>query len=159
MARIWLVRHAEAGRRQEWTAERPDSERPLSPAGERQARRLSGSLRPHGVEAARRILSSPYLRCRQTVEPIGGELGLRLEDAAELIEGAPLAATLRLMEGAPQSVMCTHGDVVGNVIERLDNLGLLGPGDKTWEKGSTWVLHVAAGEIARAEYVPPPPVD
>ena len=157
-ARVWLVRHTEAGRRHEWTAG-PDSDRPLSREGERQAARLLDVLRPHGVGEARRVLSSPYVRCRQSVEPLASALGLPVEDAGALIEGAPLAATLRLVGAAPWAVMCTHGDVVGNLVERLDNLGLLGPREPTWEKGCTWVLRLAGTEIAGGEYVPPPPVD
>ena len=157
-ARVWLVRHAEAGRRQEWT-DGPDSGRPLTAEGWRQADRLLDALRPHGVEAARRILSSPYVRCRQTVEPMAATLGLPVEDAGELIEGAPLAATLRLIARAPGAVMCTHGDVVGNVVERLDHFGLLGPREPTWEKGSTWVLPLDGDEIVGGAYVSPPPVD
>ena len=158
-ARVWLVRHAEAGRRQEWTGG-PDSDRPLTAEGWRQADRLLDALRPHGVEAALRIFSSPYVRCRQTVEPMAAALGLPVEDAGELIEGAPLAATLQLIARAPGAVMCTHGDVVGNVVERLDHLGLLGPREPTWEKGSTWVLPLEAGDIvAGGAFVPPPPVD
>jgi 8-oxo-dGTP diphosphatase len=157
-ARVWLVRHAEAGRRDEWTG-KPDSERPLTPEGWLQAARLLDALRPYGVEAARRVLSSPYVRCLQTVEPLAAAVGQAVDDAGELIEGAPLAATLQLIATEPNSVMSTHGDVVGNVVERLDQLGLLEPRELVWAKGSTWILRLVDGELAGAEYVPPPPTD
>ncbi len=57
-----LVRHADAGSKQEWIG--PDADRPLSTVGWRQAKGLVGLL---GDFPAARLLTSPALRCRQTV--------------------------------------------------------------------------------------------
>ncbi len=126
------MRHAEAGDRDAWTA--PDEERPLSPEGERQAEGLVGALA--GFDIAR-ILSSPYLRCTQTVAPLAAARGLEVEDRDELAEGGGHAArmlVLGLLDG-PGVVLCTHGDVVEDV---LDGLGV--DRSEETEKGATWVL-------------------
>ena len=69
-----LVRHARAGSRKGW--EGPDIERPLSKKGRRQADGLVEMLEAAGVK---RIVSSPYVRCTQTVEPLAEALGLEIE--------------------------------------------------------------------------------
>ena len=127
-----LVRHAEAGDRDRW--EGPDEARPLTDRGHRQAEALAATLAGFGVS---RVLSSPYVRCVQTVEPLAGALGVTVEPSDELAEGSGRVALRRvrsLLEG-PATVLCTHGDVVEEV---LDGLGV--PRSAETEKGATWVL-------------------
>src|SRR4249919_144735 len=90
---IYLVRHAKAGSRRDWPAD--DDLRPLSPAGQRQAVRIGEALADVG---ATRIVSSPFVRCRQTLDPLAQRLRLPLELSDALAEGAPLTDTLRLFE-------------------------------------------------------------
>jgi phosphohistidine phosphatase SixA len=92
-----------------------------------------------------RLVSSPYLRCRQTVEPLAAALGLSLEEANELAEGAGREQMLRFVQrlGNATAILCTHGDLVEELL-----------GDES-EKGSTWVLAVENGEVKRLEYLPP----
>jgi phosphohistidine phosphatase SixA len=66
-------------------------------------------LRAHGV---RRVLSSPYVRCLQTVAP----LGLEIVPDDRLAEGAPAEATLNLLRTVEDAVACTHGDVIEAVV-------------------------------------------
>src|SRR6195952_4856382 len=63
-----LWRHAEAGD----PLDNPvaDLERPLSPKGERQARRVACWLNQFLPDSAR-VLTSPALRCQQTVAALG----------------------------------------------------------------------------------------
>ena len=149
---IYLVRHAKAGSRRAWTAE--DDLRPLPPAGRRQAERIADALIDVG---AKRIVSSPYVRCRQTLDPLAQRLRLPLELSDALAEGALLTDTLRLLEkmAAETSVLCTHGDVVENVIHHLASNGVEIDDDRL-EKGATWVLDTRDGEIVSARYVPAP---
>ena len=106
---VILLRHASAGDRDTWEGD--DRLRPLDKRGRKQAEKLRDILRGYGVT---RALSSPYVRCVQTVEP----LGLEVEVDERLAEGAPLAETLSLLEEADGAVACTHGDVIVNVLGR-----------------------------------------
>ncbi len=73
---LYVVRHAKAGIRAAWTG--PDQERPLTRRGRKQACRLVERFQGLDIE---RILSSPFLRCVQTVEPLGEARGLPVEVA------------------------------------------------------------------------------
>jgi len=106
---VVLLRHASAGNRDKWTGD--DRLRPLDKRGHKQAAALCNTLLPLGVT---RVLSSAYLRCVQTVAPLG--LEIELDD--RLAEGAPREETLELLAEADGAVACTHGDVIENVIGR-----------------------------------------
>jgi 8-oxo-dGTP diphosphatase len=135
-----LLRHASAGDRQEWDDE--DRLRPLDERGFAQAERLVEPLIELGVK---RVVSSPYLRCTQTVEPLARRLGKRIRLDAALAEGAPLDETLRLLEAAKKpTVFCTHGDVVVNVL------------DKELKKGAAAVLALDGGAIRRVGKIKAP---
>jgi len=150
---IYLVRHGKAGDRSEW--EDADDLRPLSKAGRRQAEKLVEQLADATVD---HIVTSPYVRCRQSVEPLAEQRRLPVDLADELAEGAPLADALRLVEKVAHehAVLCTHGDVAGDLLHHLDRKGIpLGDVVKL-EKGSTWVLEVEGSDIVSARYLPPP---
>jgi len=153
MPEILLVRHGAAGSRDAWAGD--DTKRPLTAKGERQAAGLVPLLRPFGVE---RVLSSPYVRCVQTVEPLGAALGLGVEHEGALGEGQGRAAAKLVRALAGHTVaLCTHGDIVPDVLEdlvRRDGIDL-GPAPRC-QKGSTWVLHVEGDRFTGAEYLPPP---
>jgi 8-oxo-dGTP diphosphatase len=104
-----LLRHASAGDRDDWDGE--DRLRPLDARGRRQAAELVELLRPFEL---RRVLSSPYVRCVATVEPLAAALGLWVEQDDRLAEGAgPAALDLVREDGV---VCCTHGDIVEEVL-------------------------------------------
>jgi broad specificity phosphatase PhoE len=150
---LLLIRHGHAGSRKEW--ERPDDQRPLSPKGRRQAEGLVRLLSPWAVQ---RILTSPFLRCLETVAPLAAEIGVEVEECPDLAEGNGPAA-LRLVRALVDDkvAFCTHGDVIPEVLvpladeDRLD----LGPRPRQ-AKGSTWVLESTAGRFVKATYLPPP---
>jgi 8-oxo-dGTP diphosphatase len=100
---IILLRHASAGDRAKWAGD--DRLRPLDKRGLKQAERLRDVLLAHDVK---RVLSSPYVRCTQTVAP----LGLEIEPDDRLAEGAPPKDTLELLGTLDGAVACTHGDVI-----------------------------------------------
>jgi phosphohistidine phosphatase SixA len=149
---VYLVRHAKAGSRKAWSDD--DELRPLSKAGKAQARALAKLLEGEGVT---RILSSPYVRCRQTVEPLAQGIDVPVELSDALREGAPLAESLQLAEkvAGENPVLCTHGDVLGNVLMHYADLGVELETDGV-EKGSVWALEFADGEVRSAKYLPPP---
>lgn len=104
---VVLLRHASAGDRTTWDGD--DRLRPLDKRGRKQAEKLRERLLAAGVM---RVLSSPYVRCVQTVEP----LGLEIELDERLAEGAPREETLALLAALDGAVACTHGDVIENVL-------------------------------------------
>ena len=106
-----VLRHASAGDRRRWDGD--DRLRPLDERGQRQAAELVDELSPLEI---RRIVSSPYARCVQTVEPLAEELGLEVELDDRLAEGAgSAAADLLRDEGI---LACTHGDVIHDLLGR-----------------------------------------
>ncbi len=141
---VLLIRHAKAGERDEWAG--PDDLRPLTVKGEAQAEALITALA--GFEIIR-VLSSPYMRCSQTVAPLAAAHGLAVEPSDDLAEGAgragvALAQALLAKEG--DTVLCTHGDIMEAV---LDSLGVRR--DTYARKGATWVL-----DGRSAHHLPPP---
>ena len=137
---LLVVRHARAGKRREWQGD--DRLRPLDEKGRRQAAGLPGLLARFEIA---RIASSPYLRCTQTVEPLGEQRGLPIDERRELEEGASLEETLALLrELGDDAVLCTHGDVLVNLF------------GEAGQKGSTRVAELRDGGLAVVEYLPPP---
>ncbi len=133
---VLLVRHAKAGDRERWDA--PDDLRPLTAKGEAQAEALVDLLAGYDID---RVLSSPYLRCTQTVAPLASARGLAVEPCDDLAEGegrAGIALARRLMPEPGYTVLCSHGDVVEEV---LDALGVRR--EQFTRKGATWVLDEA----------------
>jgi 8-oxo-dGTP diphosphatase len=148
-----LVRHADAGNRSTWNGD--DERRPLSAKGRRQSDGLAVLLAPL---KATRVLSSPFDRCVQTVEPLARELGLKVEPDADLAEGMEdeAIALVRSLMGE-RVVLCSHGDVVPAVLAELvvsDGLDL--GGELEWPKGSTWLLNVDRNRFKRGHYLRPP---
>ncbi|HVL92221.1 MAG TPA: phosphoglycerate mutase family protein [Acidimicrobiales bacterium] len=148
---LLLVRHAVALRRSEWDG--ADELRPLSERGFSQAEALVGLLAGYDVT---RVLSSPSLRCVQTVTPLAHDRGVAVERAEALAEGGT-AAAVRLVHGIEEgAVLCSHGDVIPEVLDSLDAGGHLA-GVSRCEKGSTWVLvRRPDGTMAGDRYLPPP---
>ncbi|MFN8035168.1 MAG: phosphoglycerate mutase family protein [Acidimicrobiia bacterium] len=153
MTRIYLIRHGKAGDRAAW--EGPDDLRPLTRGGVRQAEAIAASLGEPGVE---RVVSSAYVRCRQTVEPLALRLRLPVDLSDALAEGAPLHDTLALLDkvSMTSAALCSHGDVIGNVLHHLAARGVPVGDDLRMEKGSVWVLRARRGEIVDARYRPAP---
>ena len=149
---VYLVRHARAGRRSAWKGD--DELRPLSKVGLRQAEGLVDLLAGVHVEQA---LSSPYVRCVETVEPLADDRGLEIDVVDELREGASLEGALRLFEkvsGQP-TVLCTHGDIVEALLTHFKANGVK-IGKLRMEKGSVWAFETRNSRVTKATYLPPP---
>jgi 8-oxo-(d)GTP phosphatase len=140
---VLLVRHAKAGDREKWDA--PDDLRPLTAKGETQAEALVDLLAGYAID---RVLSSPYLRCTQTVAPLAAARGLAVEPCDDLAEGegrAGIALVRSLLSEPEYTVLCSHGDVVEEV---LDALGVRR--EQFTRKGATWVLEEAGARHLEA---------
>jgi 8-oxo-dGTP diphosphatase len=137
-----LVRHAKAGNRDRWTGD--DRLRPLDTRGRRQADAMVAPLAGYGLT---RLVSSPYVRCVETLEPLSTRLAMPVELDAAIAEGASAEQALALLVrlGPGPVVLCTHGDIVE---------ALLGD-DAPKKKGSTWLLARRDGGVRPVRYWPP----
>src|SRR5581483_2201998 len=121
MSTVYVIRHGKAGDRSKWDG--PDHLRPLSRAGDAQAAALADLLADLGVE---RVLSSHFARCEQTVRPLADRLGVEIEHSDALVEGASARDAIELLDKimGETVVVCTHGDVIGNVLDHLARHGV-----------------------------------
>jgi 8-oxo-dGTP diphosphatase len=149
----YVVRHAKAGDRAEWKGD--DRLRPLTKSGREQAIAVAELLTGEPID---RILSSPYVRCLQTVEPLAARRKLPIEPRKDLEEGAGGESVIKLLQEAKgrNLVLCTHGDVVEELLERLIEEGLVARARASNEKGGTWVLYDENGKITSARYLSAP---
>ena len=148
-----LVRHAHAGHKRYWHG--PDAERPLSIRGWAQAEGLLDTLADLRVE---RLLTSPSRRCRQTLLPLAAALDLDLESVDDLGTDGDLDRLVDLLAAGDSdgAVLCTHGEVLGELFARLRARGHPRREPTAREKGSTWLLEGAADGRLHARYLPPP---
>ncbi len=153
---VYLVRHGKAGSRASWEGD--DRRRPLTRRGQRQAEGLCRLLE---YEAFEHVVSSPYVRCLQTVVPLASRRGCAIESSDALAEGASLEDALALVRKHTYkgAVLCTHGDVVPMLLGHFQSLGVPLRDPRQWPKGSAWVLDCEAGEVVGATYLAPPPDD
>jgi 8-oxo-dGTP diphosphatase len=111
---VILLRHTSAGDREHWDGD--DRLRPLDDLGYDQAIALPGELAGRNIS---RIVSSPYLRCIESVEPLAAALGLTVELDARLAEGASRADVLELLAELDGGLACTHGDITELALGRM----------------------------------------
>jgi 8-oxo-dGTP diphosphatase len=135
--RLFVVRHAKAGDRKRWKGA-PDEVRPLSNSGRAQSAALAERLIE---EKPTRLVSSPILRCVQTLEPLGEQAGLAVEVDERLMEGASFEESLALVAELPdRAVICSHGDVIPDLISALVRRGMELTTEPDWRKATIWVL-------------------
>jgi phosphohistidine phosphatase SixA len=130
-----LIRHATAGDPERWLGD--DRVRPVDEQGRRQARALVDALAELELNG---VVSSPYVRCVQTVEPLAEARGLEIELddrlSADRLDDVPqVLEELKRQDAA----VCTHGD-------------LPWLGERAFDKGSAWVLDESLDPV---RYVPP----
>jgi 8-oxo-(d)GTP phosphatase len=123
---LLLVRHASAGDRLAWEGD--DRARPLDERGRRDADELVAVLAGFELEA---ILTSPRLRCVETVVPLAQARKLELDVREELDEERQWTDGLALVRSLAgrDVVICGHGG--------LDSVV---PGAPKWKKGAVFVL-------------------
>ncbi len=150
----YLVRHASAGSRN--NSDPHDVERPIDATGTSQAEKLAAWLRHEPIE---RIVSSPIRRCVQSVEPLAAELSLEIEVDDALREATEIDHSWAVLAALASStaVLCSHGDVIPDLIRRAQLRGMLVPGKSGCAKGSVWTLqHWSNGHFATGIYTPIP---
>lgn len=152
---LFVVRHAHAGQRSAWAGD--DSLRPLSAKGEKQALSIADALVLHQPE---RILSSPAVRCTTTVEPLAERLGLTVEADQRLREGGGDGDVRSLLQDVRTTgaVLCSHGEVIAQILRQLVDDGMEPEQGLRWSKASTWVVGQRAHGWGTGTYLPPPGV-
>jgi 8-oxo-dGTP diphosphatase len=153
---LYLVRHAKAGSRSNFRGD--DRMRPLSPPGYRQAQGLADRLIADGVKS---LVSSPFLRCIETLQPTAQAIGVEIAIDDRLSEGRSVSDAIELLEALPDFVAaCSHGDVIPETIAALERRGCEIMSPPEWRKGSVWVLDRSPdGEFTKAYAWPPPDTD
>lgn len=118
---IIALRHAKAVPREDWDDE--DATRPLTSRGRKQAAQIVGPLRAFG---ARKLISSPAVRCVKTVTPLAKAIGRK-------IDYVPLISQERWEEGTSDAravvgdrvrarkpaVLCSHGPVLPDILNEI----------------------------------------
>lgn len=144
--RVHLVRHAKAGSRSGW--EDDDRIRPLTKNGWRQAEAIADHLAARGATV---LVSSPYLRCHQTLEPLSRLLDMAIVIDERLAEGRPFAPVIELLTTVPDGgVLCSHGDIIPETLGALQRRGCRVHGPADWRKGTVWTIDRHDGELTSA---------
>jgi 8-oxo-dGTP diphosphatase len=147
---LYLIRHAHAGDRSRWNGH--DAERPLSAKGRDEADDIADTLEGQPIA---RVLSSPALRCQQTVAGLANRLGLSVEVHDMVREGATpeqaRALLDELLHAGDDAVICGHGDLIPELLDGLRRDGVKVNG-KGVAKGSVWHLVARDGRVVRATY-------
>jgi len=163
-----LLRHASAGHKADWPGD--DCSRPLDERGAADAQALAGLISCFAPVA--RVISSPALRCTDTVRPYAAGFGGTVEAEACLAPyGHPVGfssrtdladALRRLLAGLVAdrraAVLCLHRENLPDVLaETCSALGVpaVVPADPSLPKGGFWVAHVAAAVLAGLERYEP----
>jgi 8-oxo-dGTP diphosphatase len=157
-----VIRHAHAVGRGAWKG--ADHDRPLSDAGRKRAARLVPLLTAYRPT---HLLTSPSVRCLDTLVPYATERGLRLTTRKSLSEtgfdGAPEKATKQLakvLARAEGTALCSHGPVFPHLLRTLAdhtakgrNRSMLSRLAKdNLDKGEVLAVHLA-GAAAEARVV------
>jgi 8-oxo-dGTP diphosphatase len=145
---VYLIRHAQAGARNNSPR---DMYRPLSEKGHARAAELAKLF---SESPFTKVLSSPATRCAQTVAPLAAARCLDVEEHPDLWEGSGIDQVLALLEKHTNGglVVCSHGDIIPELIETLGRAGVEVHGHGC-EKGSVWILRRDRNEWVSARYV------
>lgn len=109
-----------------------------------------------GPLGPRRILSSPYTRCLQTVEPLARANGVKVEAIDDLGEGGRPIRLLKRLDDWDGVLICSHGDELAELVSHFVGLGAPLEEALPIRKGAAWVLKIVKGKVVRGRYVPPP---
>ena len=139
-----VVRHGKAVDRDAFSGD--DLERPLASRGVERARQLTPILSAYGVG---RVISSPALRCIQTVEPYAHSIGTFLQIDDRLSEQTRAAQVERsmqaLMDRKRPVAVCSHRPTLPWIFDAA------GAGVVDLTPGSGLVIHHRAGRVLATE--------
>ena len=118
---LLVVRHAQARARADWQGD--DADRPLAPAGVREAAALQRLLQ---TWQPRTVVTSPWRRCVDSVTPYTDAVGARLcrddglSETGHRRDAAGVAGLVgRLVRAGDPAAVCTHRPVLGTMLGSL----------------------------------------
>jgi 8-oxo-dGTP diphosphatase len=146
-----LVRHAHAVGRGSW--HEADQLRPLDAAGQDRAAVIAAVLTAYGVK---RLVSSPSLRCTDTLRPFAAQLGAALRTKEGLSEEGYAAEPARavrhherLVERGAPAALCSHGPVLPALLTTL--LALVAPDEPEADQVGATLRAAARDKMAKGE--------
>ena len=149
---LYLIRHARAAER---GARYPDdTERPLVAKGEAQARLLAEAFERLGVRFER-VTTSPWLRARQTAEPLRALTGSELVVLDALAQGDPnetgLALRALLAESRSVPGLGVHAGRQAAAVAAANATRIAAVGHEPWMSMlAAWLLSGSASGMAIA---------
>lgn len=146
-----LVRHAHAVGRGSWVGD--DQLRPLDATGRHRAESIAALLAAYGV---RRLVSSPSVRCADTLRPFAAQLGASLRTKDGLSEEGYAAEPARaghhlerLVERGTPAALCSHGPVLPDLLMAL--LALVDPDEPEADLAAASLRAAARDKMAKGE--------
>lgn len=159
---VVIARHGRARKRSAWKGGEDD--RPLTNPGHGQARAIVPVLAAYGAEE---LITSPWVRCHDTLVPYAEASGLDLLGAPQLTEHAAkkdpagvrsLVGDLLSIRDDP-TVLCTHRPVLPVILSAVERksphrvLRVLPEDDPYLRTGELLVLHLARRGRKRARVI------
>lgn len=118
-----LLRHAKATPRDQWDGE--EAKRPLLPDGKKQAKRLIPALDAY---APKRLVTSPWMRCYQTVEPYSKNKKRTLILRSQLTELSNALsprktkhAVEQIFDTSKSALLCSHRPALPTIVQTLSS--------------------------------------
>lgn len=152
-----LLRHAKAVKRSDWNDY--DLDRPLSPEGVEQGKRLVSQLEPFGIEG---IFSSDASRCFATVEPLSEYLNLKVTATAELNEESyekdskqALNYVRHLMRYPGNQLVAGHNPIIPEILTKLARVEYSA---EDLDPADAWVVHHRGDKVHSVEFIRHPKV-
>lgn len=143
-----IARHATAMDRSGWSED--DLDRPLVRRGVDEAEQLAARVAPYGVG---RVVSSPALRCLQTVEPYVHRYGPAIQQDARLAEGTDSDgvrdALGAVMNRKRPAMICSHRPILPHLFAELHLR------DPRLSPGAAMVVHHRDGQVLTTEIIVP----
>jgi 8-oxo-dGTP diphosphatase len=156
--RLTIVRHAFAGHTGDWKGR--DLDRPLDARGRREALGLAAVIARHRVA---RIVSSPAIRCTQTMQPLADVGAVPVETWSAL---GPDGSASEIITGCfahpafDDAVLCTHGEVMQPLLQ-LESVRVAArkgrlTKDRLLTKATAWRLHLDdEGQVTKLVHLTP----
>jgi 8-oxo-dGTP diphosphatase len=125
---VIVLRHAKATPRSDWHEGKvvDDGNRPLLPEGKKQAKEIITLLRAF---APKRVITSPWVRCFNTVQPYANKYRLPVIERSQLSELGNKKGPRRtknvvndVIEEGKSAVICSHRPALPTILESLGAL-------------------------------------